>query len=615
MLKLSINLKQKITLLFLCITFALSSAQIRESRHTAFGYNPSVISDSLYTNIKKATSTIQKFNAYEALAYIHIQYGNLDSIVYYGQKMFDVIDASSVKEKEKLTANATNIIGLGKLKKGLFDESLKWYLKGVKLSENLEDKNEYYKNSIGLGISKFARGDKKEGFKIIKDCIENAPNQKIKHDAIFDFGKMQFYNKDTAAALASFKNCLNFYRVEGYLKKELSTLISIGVVEDIKNNNEQALDLYFEVFNKALPNQFYDLYIDAANSIGKLYAKQGNYESAKRILTTVHINAVQWENLEAQKQVLNTLRTIYYETDDYKNAYALMTQLRSVDNELLATQNKAQVNELEVQYKTLKKEQEINRQKTLKRNILIGFLAVLIPLLGLFYVYYQKLKTQSELNKTQEEINKQKVAALLKDQELKLIKASVEGEEKERKRIAQELHDSIGGNLATIKLQLPKEQTTIINQIDETYNQVRDLSHNLMPKKFHNSGFTSLISEYIHTVEKASKETISLHIHPEEEVNKINENLKVELYKIIQELLTNALKHAKASQIDIHITQLDNEIKLLFEDNGIGFNTHELKEGIGFQNIKDRLKKIKGTMYVDAYPNRGTVIDIDVSLT
>ena len=69
-------------------------------------------------------------------------------------------------------------------------------------------------------------------------------------------------------------------------------------------------------------------------------------------------------------------------------------------------------------------------------------------------MYYQKLQTQSKLNKTLEEVNQQKITTLLKDQELKLVKASLEGQNNERKRIARELHDSIGGNLATIKLQL-----------------------------------------------------------------------------------------------------------------------------------------------------------------
>ena len=105
-------------------------------------------------------------------------------------------------------------------------------------------------------------------------------------------------------------------------------------------------------------------------------------------------------------------------------------------------------------------------------------------------MYYQKIQTQSELAKKQEEYNTEKVKSLLQEQELNLIKASIDGQDEERKRIAQELHDSIGGNLAGIKLQLSSlaqnspALKTINSQIDETYQLVRDISHTLIPKKF-----------------------------------------------------------------------------------------------------------------------------------
>ena len=111
-----------------------------------------------------------------------------------------------------------------------------------------------------------------------------------------------------------------------------------------------------------------------------------------------------------------------------------------------------------------------------------------------------------------------------------------------------------------------------------------------------------------------SNEEITLQIHPKDEIDKIEENLKVELYKIIQELLTNALKHAKATQIDIQLSVFNNSIKLLFDDDGVGFDQEKVKYGLGFQNLKDRLKIIKGEMFINAFPDRGTVIDIDVPL-
>ena len=111
-----------------------------------------------------------------------------------------------------------------------------------------------------------------------------------------------------------------------------------------------------------------------------------------------------------------------------------------------------------------------------------------------------------------------------------------------------------------------------------------------------------------------SKEQITLQIHPVEEVDQVNENLKVELYKIIQELLTNALKHAKATQIDIQLSVFNNTIQLLFEDDGVGFDQEKVKYGLGFQNLKDRLKTIKGNILINSFPKRGTVIDINVPL-
>jgi len=606
---------KRITSLFLFFSISLLWGQNQGQHFTAFGHNPTIPNDSLFININQAKGFDAIFNATQDLIVFHKKVGNIDSIIMYANRLHDQTLISGSKNKTYYLATTSQQIGDEKLNKGLFDDALKWYLSGIEYSKDLENKVPYYKNEIGFAISKFARNDKREGIEIIKECIEKAPNAYVKYKATYNFAKMLYFEGKHEEARENFEESLNYYQTEEYPKEELSTLLNLGIISNALNENNEALDLFFKVFNKAMQNQYYDLYISSGNAIGELYLKLEDYDNAIKILTTTYANALQWENLQAQRKVLNTLRLAHSKISDYKNAYALMTQLKNLETTILNNQNKSQVNELEVRYETREKEQEIDRQKTLKQNILIGFLIILLPSIALLYVYYQKLQTQSKLNKTLDEINQQKITSLIKDQQLKLITASVEGEEKERKRIAEELHDSIGGNLASIKLQLSSsKQQNVIKQIDDTYNQVRDLSHNLMPKKFTDQAFTSLISEYIHTINNSSNEVISLHIHPKETINNLKEIIKVELYKIIQELLTNALKHAKASEINIHITQIDNDIKLLFEDNGVGFKTYELKEGLGFQNIKTRLKNINGKMNIDAYVNRGTIIDIDISL-
>lgn len=584
----------------------------------AFGVNPTIPNDSLFSKINKAKNFKAKYEATFDLIEFHREKGNLDSIIYYGNKLYTETTKNKLINKENHLSKVSSIIAEGKLEKGLFDEALKWFFKGIEHSNSNPNDELFVKNRIGLGTVKYVRGKKEEGKAILEQCIENAPNEKLKHDAFFELGFVYYAKNELEKAKENYNKAKLFYVSDGFVKKTLKTDLWLGRILQKENKTTEALDVCYNVFNESLSRGYFTLYAKAGNVIGSIYLKKKNYESAKTILSTVYINSIQWGNLEIERRAILGLQNAYAETGDYKNAHALMTQLNRVNNEILVSQNKQQVNELEVQYKTLEQKQEIERQKTMKTYILIAFLIVLIPVLALLYVYYQKLQTQSKLNKTLEEVNKQKITTLLKDQELKLVKASLEGQNNERKRIARELHDSIGGNLATIKLQLSNksklEKESLIKQVDETYNQVRELSHNLMPKKFKDSAFTTIITEYINNVKYLSKEQITLQIHPVEEVDQVNENLKVELYKIIQELLTNALKHAKATQIDIQLSVFNNTIQLLFEDDGVGFDQEKVKYGLGFQNLKDRLKTIKGNVLINSFPKRGTVIDINVPL-
>jgi len=201
-----------------------------------------------------------------------------------------------------------------------------------------------------------------------------------------------------------------------------------------------------------------------------------------------------------------------------------------------------------------------------------------------------------------------------------VVRASIQGQHIERKRIAQELHDRIGGNLSAIKLMISssldrsKIYKKVTQQIDDTYELVRDLSHNMTPKKFIEYPFTNLLKEYVDNIKSSNQQIISFDPYPEDKLNTIEEKLQIEIYAIFQELFTNTLKHAKAKKIDIQLHIIENTIKLLFEDNGIGFNQEKKNLGIGMQNIKNRLETINGVLYIDSVIGRGTVFDIDIPI-
>lgn len=294
-------------------------------------------------------------------------------------------------------------------------------------------------------------------------------------------------------------------------------------------------------------------------------------------------------------------------------------------NKILFFQNSSDKKRNEISL--LKKDQqlkalEISQEKKTKLFTILAFLFLLLPITGLLFQYYKRLKAQRLVNIKQAEISSQKINGILKEQELKLIKASISGQDKERERIAQELHDSIGGNLAAIKLQLNhlsnsnwSNITNINLQLDETYQQVRNLSHTLIPKKFSQNKFCEVLESYLSNISAASNLKISFLTYPKKEINEMNENIQIETFKIIQELLTNTIKHAKASQIEIQLNLILNDLNLLFEDNGIGFNAKNYNKGIGFINLETRIQKLNGTFSIDSKPKRGTIINIEIPIS
>lgn len=591
----------------------------------------------LLDSLKHAATIDEKNQVLKKLAYYNIQIGNADSILFYGNSMKFLIDNNLDKLKSpKINLSETyHIIAQGNTLKGLYDESIKNNLLGIDLARSINDSTEYYIHQAGLAKNYALKGNYDKATPIYNFCLKYDHLSKNTLREIYSgIAYIQLKAGKYEDATFYYNKALNLAKETNNLKEELNIKMRMGFTEESKENYPFALNLYEEIKILTLENNFYDLHIDSQNRMGIVYAKMGNYEIAKMVLGTAYINAVNWNKLDQQISLLSNTKKLYLLDDDYENAYAIMTQLEGIKRKMDKNQNLKQVRELEIKHETLQKENKIiqlqneqfiknsiiDKQKMTRNIILIAFLIILIPSISLIYVYYQKLMTQSELSKKQEQISKQNISSLIKTQELKLIKASMDGQNQERFRIARELHDSIGGNMASIKMSVSNlEQkdelyNQITNQIDETYLMVRDLSHNLIPKKFTKNAFTSLITEYFDTINKSSEISTNFASHSEELLNEIDENYQVELYKVIQELTTNTLKHAKATQIDIEINIVDHILKMFFEDNGIGFDLKKAYNGIGLSNILGRIKELNGELNIDSNPNRGSLFIVDIPL-
>ncbi|MDD4108611.1 MAG: histidine kinase [Prolixibacteraceae bacterium] len=210
----------------------------------------------------------------------------------------------------------------------------------------------------------------------------------------------------------------------------------------------------------------------------------------------------------------------------------------------------------------------------------------------------------------------------LQVQEQKKVEAVIESQEKERKRIAEELHDSVGQMLALVKLNLSGIESTnelpiperdqliqkISQLLDESVDEIRTISHNLMPPDFKSKSLTEIAENLL------KRNGLKYQFQTYGLADNLSEAVKFTLYRIIQEVVHNIIKHASAKQIDMSITRTDDGISLMVEDDGTGFITSQGNSGLGLKNINSRVKLLNGYFDVDSSLNRGTIYNVTIPL-
>ena len=251
------------------------------------------------------------------------------------------------------------------------------------------------------------------------------------------------------------------------------------------------------------------------------------------------------------------------------------------------------------------------------RNFAISFIITLFVAMAMIaYNYYRKKQIQ---------LKAERIAELAVQKDIR-SKAIIEAEEKERIRIAKDLHDGVGQLLSAAKLNLSNLENSLqslsveqevafknaLSLVDDSVKEVRVVSHNMMPNTLLKQGLVSAVREFITKIQNTPNLKVNL------EVVGLNERLEPEkeslLYRIIQELVSNIIKHAKASQLTLQIIKHDKELSIFMEDNGIGFDTSKINsfDGIGLKNIISRVEFISGNIHFDSEMNKGTRVIIDV---
>ena len=249
---------------------------------------------------------------------------------------------------------------------------------------------------------------------------------------------------------------------------------------------------------------------------------------------------------------------------------------------------------------------------------LSAFFTIVILTFLLFFQYYRHLKTKSLLSAQKIATSSQEINTILLEQELKLLRTFVIDEDKERIRVSQEMYNSIGQKLVSIKLQVNhlnnsnlKNINTINLRLEETYQQFKNLSSNFIPKKFSENKFCEILESYLSNISVACELNISFLTYHKKEINELNESVHCHVFKIIQELVSNTIKYTQASRIEIQLNILDNTIHLIVQDNGLGYDSSNYIENTSFE-LETRIKNLNASAVIDSNIENRRVITIEI---
>jgi signal transduction histidine kinase len=314
---------------------------------------------------------------------------------------------------------------------------------------------------------------------------------------------------------------------------------------------------------------------------------------------------------------------------DYQEAFTFLRKETAMRDSIKSERMQRNMAELEVKFDTEQKERKIAQQDLLiekeerqKNQILIGLIALGVLLIITFIFFRNRLEYQRTIAKQKEAIQQQQIVELKQQNKLLALNSMIEGQEAERSRIAKDLHDSLGGLLSTVKahfnaIQKEIEQLEELNitektnsLIDEACIEVRRISHNMMPHALSISGLEGAVEDLcINLREEGYDVTLELNELP------VLENTRaVMVYRLLQEIISNIRKHAETKYILIQLLPLDNELNMLIEDNGKGFDYEEAlaKGGLGLKSINSRVQFLDGQIDWDSEPGRGTSITIKI---
>ncbi|MBL0305492.1 MAG: sensor histidine kinase [Chitinophagaceae bacterium] len=551
--------------------------------------------------------------------------------------------------------------------KGNYTKALDESNKGLEMARKLKDTLKVITMLNNLGIISAYQGNYQGQLEYalqVKDAVESVKDSSMLSGAYHNLANCyhnlgQFRKAVETSGYSIYVNGL-FSEKNMYINRVYATLgqsyeglrmadsalfyYSIAIKESVRLNDKYAEgSIYGYMCNLyAGMNRFGDMLKAAEKSLSLSKELQSRQMMASSLYNIAYAQFLNNNNKEAYKSIKEALSIAVADSlgDELKNCYTVLSYIAARDGDYVTSVSAKQkadsiadasLNEkvlkstadLEKKYETEKKDNQIKLQQAeIKRKstlnyILIGSAVALVVVSFLSYRNYRQ----------KQKLQQQRIYELETEKKLAATEAVLKGEEQERTRLAKDLHDGLGGMLSGIKYSFQTMKGNLImtpenhqafersmDMLDSSIREMRRVAHNMMPEALVKFGLDTALKDFCTDINQTGALNVSYQsIGMETSV--IEQTTAITIYRIVQELINNTMKHAAAKNAIVQVSRTNGILSVTVEDDGKGFDTAVLSQvrGIGWDNIKNRVEFLKGTLDVDSQPGKGTSVHIELN--
>ena len=584
----------------------------------------------LMTLSKKTNFTRGKADAYNF-------FGIIEDINANYSKALDLYDTALVLAKsaklERKSASIDNNIGLIYWKIGDQQKALGYYYDALRVFEKLEEKKLAANVLSNIGLIHSSLRDNEKALDFHRKALD------LRQSEGDEYGMASTYNNMAKSYTLVDKEDSSRYvtRLAMAIQEKSGDRYGMGISTanlGMSYSSNKMYDSAIYYLQKSI-----ELRKQENDKLGLIYSYSALAEDLqetkhlKEALKYAEMGLAIAKEINSKERISTTskvLAKIYRDMGNYEMAFKYIVVYSNYLSDIFDTVKTAQAEELAVKYEVEKKDLLIqkdqaelkNKQaqienqdlKLSQRNMQLSLLGILLVATGLTsYQFYNRNRLKHEARLQQEIINQQDIAS----------KAIIEAEERERKRIAGDLHDGLGQLCSAIKMNLSNLESQVgfsdkdaaisyektLAMTDQACRDVRSISHQMMPNVLLKAGLATAVRDFL---DKIDSRVLQVHLDVFGLQQRLGNNIETVLYRVIQEVVNNVIKHSGANSLYIQLSKDDDGISATIEDNGTGFDINEMEtfSGIGLKNISSRISFLRGTVEFDSAPGRGTVVSI-----